>query len=127
MVTKKSMWIVLSILMLAAWLLGSIPQATAETLNYKLFNHVTKMEMAPIADVEGHSVSLVVREGVIILENGELAWVKAVMMRDFIKGAGPWDMYSTWTFQDGSTIIARTKGKTEATPAGVSSAGQVDR
>ena len=119
MATKKSKWIVLSIFIIAAWLLGSVPQATAETLNYKLFNHVTKMEMVPIADVEGHSVSLVVREGVIILENGELAWVNAVMMRDFIKGVGPFDMYSTLTFQDGSTFITRTKGKTEAAPAGV--------
>ena len=123
MATKRQSGI-LGIFIIAAWLLGSVPQATAETLNYKLFNHVTKIEMVPIADAEGHFISLIVREGVNIFENGELAWLKAVLMRDFIKGAGTFDMYSTFTFQDGSTIITRTKGKTEATPADVSSAAK---
>ena len=112
---------IVSIVVIGIVFLGFVPQATAETLNFKGFNHVTKMEMVPIADVEGHSVGLAVREGVTILENGELAWVKAVNMGDFIKGAGTFDMYSTFTFQDGSIIITRTKGKVEATPTGVSS------
>ena len=41
-----------------------------------------------------------------------------------IKGAGPFDQYSTFIFQDGSTIITRTKGTSEATPTGVSAAAK---
>ena len=115
---------IVSIVVIGIVFLGFVPQATAETLNFKGFNHVTKMEMVPIADVEGHSVGLAVREGVTILENGELAWVKAVNMGDLIKGAGTFDIYATFTFQDGSTLIVRTKGTMEATPAGVSSAAK---
>jgi len=115
---------VASIFVIGIWLLGSVPQATAETLNYKLFNHVTKAEAVPIPDAEGHLVRLTVREGVQIFENGELAWLKAVLYVDIIKGAGPFDMYTTGTFQDGSTITTQTKGRVEATPAGVQTAAK---
>ena len=101
---------------------GSAPQATAETLNFKAFNHVTKSEMIPIADVEGHTIIVGTREGVTVFGNGDWAWIKAVAVYDFIKGAGPFDQYGTYTFLDGSTFIVRTKGTVEATPQGVSSA-----
>jgi hypothetical protein len=107
------------ILVIFIWLVGFVPQATAQTLNYKNFNHVTKAEVVPIPDAEGHIVRLTVREGVQVFENGEWAWVKSVLYADLIKVAGPFDMYSTVTFQDGSTITSRTKGRVEATPAGL--------
>jgi hypothetical protein len=124
MATKKSIPILIGISIIAIGLLGSVPQATAETLNYKNFNHVTKAEAVPMPDAEGHLVRLTVREGVNIYENGELAWSKSVLYVDIIKGAGPFDMYSTTTFQDGSTITTRTKGMVEATPAGVQTAAK---
>jgi len=33
-----------SIVVIAAWLLGFAAHATAETLNFKMFNHMTKAE-----------------------------------------------------------------------------------
>jgi hypothetical protein len=96
-------------------------QATAETLNFKGLNHVTKAEMVPIADVEGHIITLTLREGVVVFENGELAWLKTTFIRDLIKGAGPGDAYFTYTFVDGSAITTRMKGTGEATPQGVTS------
>jgi hypothetical protein len=113
-----------SIFVIGIWLLGSVPQATAETLNFKTFNHVTKMERVPIADADGHFISASVREGVTIFENGELTWIKVTGVADTIKGAGPFDMYATYTFQDGSTFTTRTKGKVEATPVGVQTAAK---
>lgn len=115
---------VASIFVIGIWLLGIVPQATAETLNFKNFNHVTKAEAVSIPDVEGHLVRLTVREGVQIFENGELAWLKSVLYVDLIKGAGPFDMYSVYTFQDGSTIVTRTKGRVEATSAGLQTAAK---
>ena len=57
-------------------LLGSVPQANAETLNCKTFSHVTKSEMVPVGDVEGHFIGVLVREGVTVFGNGEWAWMK---------------------------------------------------
>jgi hypothetical protein len=108
-----------SIFVIGIWLLGPVPQATAETLNFKFFSHTTKGEVFPIPDVEGHLVSFLAREGVYILETGELAWNKVVQFTDAIKGAGTVELYSTITFQDGSTITSHSKGTTMATPPGV--------
>jgi len=113
-----------SIFVIGIGLLGSVPKATAETLNYRSFNHVTKLEAAPIPDAEGHLVRLQVREGVQIFENGELAWLKAVLSGDLIKGAGTFVIYTTCTFQDGSTITTHSKGKVEATPVAVQTAAK---
>jgi hypothetical protein len=113
---------IVSILVIGSCLLGSVPQATAETLNFKMLAHVTKAEMVPIADVEGHNISIQVREGVAVYGNGEWAWLKANNLYDTIKGAGTANGYTSFTFLDGSTFIIHTKGTLEGTPQGVTSA-----
>ena len=110
-----------SIFGIGIWLLGFAPQATAETLNFKTFTHVTKGETFPIPDAEGHLVSSLVREGVWIFENGELGWNRGIIITDTTKGAGNMELYSITTFQDGSTIISHSKGTQQATSAGVPS------
>ena len=115
MATKKSNWVLVGFSIIAMGLLGSAPQAMAETLNYKLFNHVTKAEVFPIPDAEGHEVTVIVREGVNRFENGEMAWVKAVVIRDGTKMAYSFDQYVTMTFNDGSIILTRTKGTAQPT------------
>jgi hypothetical protein len=122
--TKKSSWLIVGLFVISVGLLCFVPQAMAETLSYKFFLPVTQREMIPIGDVEGHGVGFLVRQGAVFLENGEMAWAKSVVLFDMIKGAGPFDQYSTLTFQDGSTIITRTKGTAEATPTGVSTAAK---
>jgi len=111
-----------SVLAIAISLLGVAPSATAETLNFKMFNHMTKAETVPIADVGGHIISLSVREGVTVFGNGEWAWSKSTTVRDLVKGAGTGDAYTTYTFLDGSTITMHRKGKIEATSQGDPSA-----
>ena len=113
-----------SIFMIGIWLLGFVPQATAETLNFRIFDHATKAEVVPIPDAEGHIVRLTLREGVAIFPNGELAWTKSVLYSDLIKGAGTMDGYITINFQDGSTITTHRKGIIEANAAGVQTAAK---
>jgi hypothetical protein len=115
---------ILSILGIVIWVLDSVPQATAETLNFKSFNHVTKQETVPIPDVEGHIFRLQVREGVAVFENGELAWHKSTYFYNYVKGAGPGESYGTYTFLDGSTITSHSIGVIEATSAGVPAAAK---
>jgi hypothetical protein len=112
---------IVSIFVIGLVFFGSVPQATAETLTFKSFTHATKVEMVPIADVEGHTLVLMVREGVAVFGNGEWAWTTSTNARDLIKGAGTGDAYSTYRFLDGSTITIHRKGTVEATPQGVAS------
>ena len=75
------------------------------------------MEMVPVADVPGHFTGVAVREGVTVFANGEWAWLKVINILDFIERTGPFDGYVTFTFLDGSSVTARTKGVVEATLA----------
>jgi len=118
MATKKSVWVLFGILVISAWVLGSAIQVGAETMNGKVFNHVTRREAIPVGDVEGHSFVITVREGIMNFDNGEMAWIKAVIYSDTVKGLGPFDQYVTLTFEDGSTITHHTKGTVEVTSAG---------
>jgi hypothetical protein len=113
-----------SIFLIGVWFLSFVPQATAETLNFKNFNQVTKAEAVPIPDVEGHLIRLTVREGVVIFENGEMAPAKWVLYANLIKGAGDIELYTIITFQDGSILITHNKGRVEATPAGLQTAAK---
>ncbi len=112
------------IFIIGIWLLGSVPQAMAETLNYKYFAHVTKREAISIPDAEGHIVTLSVREGAVILENSEMGWFRTITIADMTKGAGNYQMYRTVTFQDGSAFTSRSKGSIEAAPSGVMGASK---
>ena len=112
---------VASIFVMSIWDLGSVPQATAETLNFTMFNHVEKAEIVPIADVEGHFIRLIQREGVAVFEKVGWAWAKVTIVRDVIKGAGTADIYIAWAFTDGSTITIHNRGTVQATPQGVTS------
>jgi hypothetical protein len=109
-----------TILVMSIWLLGSLAQAAAETMTGKAFNHVTKMEVFPVGDVEGHVFAVVVREGVTVFQpGGGWAWHKSIVINDLVKGAGTSDQYLTTTFLDGSTITTHTKGTLEVAPGGV--------
>lgn len=123
MARKKTMWVILAVLIIAEWLLGSVHQVMAETRKGKFFVHATKLESNPIPDTEGHFVGTMVREGVTIFDDGELAWAKAVITFDNTKGKVSFSQYSTWTCQDGSTTTSYIKG-TQDGPA-FQSAGEI--
>jgi hypothetical protein len=108
--TKKSFWILLGILVIATWVLGSAIQMGAETMNYKFYTWVIKAERVPVADVEGHVVGLVKRGAFYVFENGEVATIDLVGTTDYIKGEGPFMQYVTINFQDASTIIIKAQG-----------------
>lgn len=124
MATKKSMWVLFSILVISVWTLGSTIQAGAETMNFKFFNHVTRKDVFPVGDIEGHYVSIEVREGAAILASGELGWMKSIASVDFGGAEGTFDQYYTVTFQDGSKIICHNKGTSKAPSAGPPTTGK---
>jgi hypothetical protein len=103
-----------NILAFGILLVSSAPQAMAESLNYKFLSHVTKGEAFPIPDAEAHYVGFNVRFSAMLFDNGEMAWNRTIVLYDRAKGEGNLDQYGTIHFQDGSTIITRTKGTTQA-------------
>jgi hypothetical protein len=123
MATKKSMWILLGILVISAWVLSSAIQAGAETMNFKFYTWVIKGETFPVGDVEGHSVWYLQRGAFRVYENGEVATATAVVTGDFIKGSGPFMQYVTLTYGDGSTIIIKSQGTAGVPAAGAPTAG----
>jgi hypothetical protein len=54
MATKKSIWILIGMVVIMAWLLGSVTQAVAETKEFRIVCQLSKMEIMPVGDVEGH-------------------------------------------------------------------------
>jgi len=123
MATKKSMWILLSVFIIAEFLLGSTNQVMAETWNCKAMNKMVKAEGSLIPDAEGHWVGMNMREGVTMCDNGEIGWHKVVVIWDGIKSVGTYSQYITLTLQDGSTItnFAQDKGM----PGGYKWTGQI--
>ena len=70
MATKKSMWVLLGILLISAWVLGATIQAGAEPLNYKSYTYGIKQEVVPVDDMEGHTLGFDVRKGFYVFEKG---------------------------------------------------------
>lgn len=123
MASKKSLWVLSGVLVILAWVLGSAIQAGAETMNFRVYNWVTKRETVPVADVEGHALGLTVRNAFFVFEKGEVVTSIPVGTHDYIKGKGPFMQYVTLTFQDGSTIIIKSQGTVGAPVAGTPTVG----
>lgn len=123
MAGKKSMWIILGILLVAGWLLAPAIEAGAETMNYKFYTWVIKGEAVPVGDVDGHTVNLTVRGAFWVFESGEIATINHVATGDTIKGSGPFMQYVTINFADGSTIIIKSQGTVGGIAAGAYTSG----
>jgi hypothetical protein len=110
MATKRSMGALFIILVISAWFFGSTIQAGAETLNYKVYTWVIKLESLPVGDVEGHTVNFGMRGVFYVFENGEIATGNNIFTTDLIKGSGSLMQYLTMKFADGSTIVVKGQG-----------------
>jgi hypothetical protein len=106
MATRRSRWILLSILVISALVLGSIDFVGAETMKCKTSGNMVKTEAISIPDVDGHRISLGMRDGLALFEDGEVATFKAFSTSDTIVGKGGLSQgYLLLTFVDGSTVI----------------------
>ena len=85
-------------------------EVNAEDVEYQVSAYLVRVEFVPIPDVEKHSIGLYERRGVAIFNNGETAAYHSKGTWDHIDENGTWQGYSTLTFEDGSTIIAKGSG-----------------
>ena len=129
MAKKKSTWVLFSVLLISALILGSTIQVGAETLNFKFYSYASKGDRVSVGDSEGHAMILSVRKNFIVFENAEIATANNVLTGDLIKGKGTFVQYITITFPDGSTIVVKEQGTLEGTAVGsntsASTTGQI--
>ena len=107
MATKKSIhiWILFVSLIIAAWLLGSIIQAHAQTYTVKCreISHTVNFHKTEVGDVPGHIIAMVDNAGVLSCDDGSIATTSTKAVLDLIKGSGMGQGYSLDTYEDGST------------------------
>ena len=119
MATKKSMRFLFGILMISTWVVGYSIQAGAETLKFRTAGKMVQSEGLSIPDVEGHRISLGLRDGLAFFEDGEVAIFKAFSTTDGIAGKESLSQgYLLLTFVDGSTIIASFRQTSDPDPEG---------
>ena len=107
MATKKSMWVLFSILLISAWVLGSAIQVGAETMKCKNIATATKDERISVSDEEGHVLGLQIMDGLAFCESGEIAKVRHHAVFDQSRKGTQAIGYTILTFEDGSTIVSR--------------------
>ncbi len=113
MAPRKLRWILLGILAISAWVLGSASPIQAEELKCRLVSTVTKVDTHKVDDQEGHLVGTLERKGLMLHDNGEVANELNKVIFDRVKDISKWQGYCLQTFQDGSTIMMKHQGTNE--------------
>jgi hypothetical protein len=110
-------WILILILIIAAWLLGSFTEAVAETKKYRSVAQFSKAEYMPIGDIEGHIFAMFEFRGLVFID-GEVAVFTGWAQGDFIKGVGLVQNYYKLVYEDGSTQVLKSKFTSKIAPDG---------
>ncbi len=92
------------------------PTATAadHALDFKLVIKPLEVKGLEAPNVEGQVVFLNKMYGVAAFKDGRTASKEFIFSGDYNKGSGPFLGYSTYQFEDGSTIVARFAGTQRA-------------
>jgi hypothetical protein len=93
---------------------GNQVAAAEHNLEFKLVVKPIEVKSLDVANVEGQSVTLMKMHGVAFFKDGRVASKDFVLGTDYNKGSGPFFGYSTYQFEDGSTITARFAGTQRA-------------
>ena len=107
-----------TLLVLLVGLTTSSAQAEEQTLKFRLVAHTLSITAIPASKTEGHIIGVGKFRGVAVFEDGRLADKVFTVSFEYTKGVGPFHGYSTYVFEDGSTIGARFDGTSEASKNG---------
>lgn len=95
-------------------LMSPLACAGDHNLEFRLVVMPVEVKSFEVANVEGQNVSLMKMTGVAFFKDGRVAAKNFVFNADYTKGSGPFFGYSTYQFEDGSTITARFAGTQRA-------------
>lgn len=88
--------------------------AGEQVLEFKLVTKPIEVKAMEAKYVEGQTVGLMKAHGVANFKDGRVASKEFIYSWDHNKGSGPFYGYSTYTFEDGSSITARFAGTVRA-------------
>ncbi len=99
-------------LVISVWVLPSVAQAGEIPRKFKVNNQITKMQAIPIPGSPGRAIGFYERLGDVEYEDGETAKQVLRCTFDMVRGVGPFQGYSQFTFKDGSTFLVKIEGIT---------------
>lgn len=101
---------------LAALTLGvAVPAFAADqSLEFKLVTKALEAKVVEVPNVDGQLVMMNKMYGAAFFKDGRIAAKEFLYSADFNRGTGPFYGYSTYQFEDGSTITARFAGTNRA-------------
>ena len=106
MAAKKSVQVLLGLLIMSGWVLGATIQAEADTLKLQVSTIVAKGEQIPVDNIEGTVINSMIKNGLFVSENGELGSMKFIGNACNTAGKGGSFLgYVVFIFGDGSTIV----------------------
>ena len=95
----------------AALLTSSVAFAGEQHLEFKLVTRWVNPTVLEAANIEGQTMSASKAVGVAYFKDGRVASKDFIVTADLRNGSGPLKGYSTYTFEDGSTITASFTGE----------------
>jgi len=103
--------VALTLLACASW---QAAIAAEQILEFKLVVKLIDPKTLEAPSVEGQVVLLSKAHGVAFFKDGRVASKDFIFSSDYNKGSGPFFGYSTYQFEDGSSITARFAGTQRA-------------
>jgi hypothetical protein len=100
--------IVLSVLTIAA-----TGRAAEENLEFKFVVKPLDVKMLEAPNLPGQTITTMKAFASAFFTDGRIAAKDFIVTQDYNKGAGPFFGYSTYKFDDGSSIIARFEGSSK--------------
>ena len=94
----------------AALLTSSVAFAGEQHLEFKLVTRWVNPTVVEAPNIEGQTMSASKAVGVAYFKDGRVASKDFIVTADLHNGSGPLKGYSTYTFEDGSTITASFTG-----------------
>ncbi len=112
-----------------AWFaLALAASAASSPITYQAVVHLTSEESIEVTADEKRRVGIAAFRGIAIFADGELADYRYEGTYDFRSGAGTFNGYAIWRFEDGSEIRATYSGEAVISGAGIKFSGshQID-
>jgi hypothetical protein len=81
-----------------------------ETLKYRVVMHITASQSIPVADADGHAMSVVSGQGLGFMPDGGIVKTSFVSATDYVHGNGSAVVYYDTVFPDGSVLWIKGTG-----------------
>ncbi len=100
---------VAALVVVACFAAGSV-EAKEQTMKFRLVTTLVSSSFDDVPNWEGHSVGVAKYAGVAVFEDGRIAFKDFVLTMERAENEGTYSGYSTYTFQNGDSLMLKFKG-----------------